>query len=159
MSMSQEVRAAIGGLVIEMTWIEYLAARLVVLAGRRDNEMELLKPGTGLFKLALQAAEDLRDADVAQRTRLWVREAEDFQYKRHEVVHSIVLYSRGADLALYHPRSGTETEYTASEIADLAGQASRHADEGTYMSLFDWPRSLRRSGSMEAVGEPSGEDG
>ena len=96
---------------------------------------------------------------MAQRARLWVREAEDLQHKRHEVVHSIVLYSRGADLALYHPRSGTETEYTASEIADLAGQVSRHADEGTYMSLFDWPGSLGRSDSMEAAGEPSGEDG
>ena len=67
MPVSREVRAAIGDLVIETTWIEYLAARLVRLAGMTDNEMSLLAPGGKLFKHARRAAEKLEDPEMAER--------------------------------------------------------------------------------------------
>jgi hypothetical protein len=35
--VSKAVREAVGGLVIQTTWLEFLAARLVVLAGDNTN--------------------------------------------------------------------------------------------------------------------------
>lgn len=44
--MSREIRAAIGGLAMEVTFMQYLAARLVAVARITYNEMmSLLQPG------------------------------------------------------------------------------------------------------------------
>jgi hypothetical protein len=57
--VSREIRAAVGELVIEATWIEYLATKLVTRAGLGlpDDEMSLLQPGSDLFKLAPKGRE------------------------------------------------------------------------------------------------------
>lgn len=152
MPVSREVRAAIGGLVIETTWIEYLVARLVVPAGitDTDNKMSLLALGGKLFELARRATGELKDPEVAARTRLWVDEAEELRRKRHEVVHSIVLHNHAVGWTAYHPKSGSTVAYSTREIVDLARQVCQHADEGNYMSLFDWPPALGLADSVQA---------
>jgi hypothetical protein len=55
-SVSHEIRAAIGELVIEVTFMQHLAARLVAVAG-----MLLLQPGSKPFELAQKGAEGHRD--------------------------------------------------------------------------------------------------
>ena len=69
-------------------------------------------------------------------------EAEELRRKRHQVVHSIVLHSHPVGLTAYHPQSGSEVAYSTRGIVDLAEQVCLHADEGNYMSIFDWPRAL-----------------
>ena len=153
MPVSREVQAAIGGLIIDMTWIECLAARLVRLARLTDNEMSLLAPGGKLIKHARKAAGEFEDSEAAERTRRWLCQAESLRRKRHQVVHSIVLYSHPVGWAAYHPESGNKVEYSTREIVDLAQRVHVHADEGTYMSLFDWPRALGRADSARAEDE------
>jgi hypothetical protein len=45
--VSKAVEAAVGGLVIQATFLEFLPAWLVRLAGDTDNEMALLAPQPG----------------------------------------------------------------------------------------------------------------
>ena len=65
MAISDEVRAAVGGLALETTWLEYLAARLVAIAGLTDNEMALLAPRAEVFKHAREAAAGCRTSRSA----------------------------------------------------------------------------------------------
>jgi hypothetical protein len=108
MAASRAVRAAIGTIVIETTWIDYATARLVKLAGMADNEMKLLESRPALVSRARQAAEKLEEPGVSERTRAWLREAEDIRRQRDEVVHSIVVDEHRAGWTAYHPRSGTK---------------------------------------------------
>ena len=85
-SVSREIRAAIGELVIEVTFMQYLAARLVAVAGIADNEMSLLQPGGKLLELARKAIRTFKDPQVAGRTRSWLREAEELERQRHQVL-------------------------------------------------------------------------
>ena len=153
MTVSPEVRAAVGSLAIETTWLEYLAARLVAIAGRTENEMALLAPQAKVFKQARESAAEMRDSDVRGRTLTWLARAETLQRERDKVVHSIVLYGRPGWHG-YHPRSGLERRLSTPEIVGLAEQTRLHADEGVYMSMFDWPAAL----GDETEDEP-GQDG
>ena len=141
-SVSREIRAAIGELVIEVTFVQYLAARLVAVAGIADNEMSLLQPGGKPFELARKAIRTFKDPQVAGRTRSWLRGAEELERQRHEVVHSIVLRTHRAGLSMYHPRSGSMVRRTTREVVELAAKACKHAEDGNYMSIFDWPSAL-----------------
>jgi hypothetical protein len=141
-SVSREIRAAIGELVIEVTFMQYLAARLVAVAGLADNEMSLLQPRSKPFELAREATRRFTDPQVADRTRLWLREAEELERQRHEVVHSIVLHTHRTGLSTYHPRSGSMVRRTTREVVGLAAKAYKHAEDGNYMSIFDWPPAL-----------------
>jgi hypothetical protein len=64
MAISDEVRAAVGGLALETTWLEYLA-RLVAIAGLTDKEMALLAPRAEVFKHAREAAAGCRTSRSA----------------------------------------------------------------------------------------------
>jgi hypothetical protein len=154
-SVSREIRAAIGELVIEVTFMQYLAARLVAIAGITDNEMSLLRPGSKPFKQACEATRTFKDPQAADRTRSWLREAEELERQRHEVVHSIVLHTHRAGLSMYHPRSGSMVRRTTREVVELAAKACKHAEDGNYMSIFDWPPALGLAGPHE-VGDESG---
>jgi hypothetical protein len=143
---SRAVRAAIGELVIEVTWIQYQAARLVMFAGiTADGEDEaslLLMPARDLFRRARQGAGKLTDTAVADRTRSWLREAEELARRRNEFVHSVVLHTGQRGLSLYHPKTRHALAPSTREITALAARASKHADEGARLSLFDWPGAL-----------------
>jgi hypothetical protein len=123
-------------------WIEgaYLAARLVAIAGQTDNEMALLKPRADVFKHARKAANTITDAAVRERTLAWLAQAEQYETERHTIVHSILLYDGRPGFSMYHPRSGSVRRFSKQQIIDLARRVHEHADEGNYMSLFDWPR-------------------
>ena len=139
MPVSREVRAAIGDLVIETTWIEYVAARLVRLAGITDNEMSLLVSGDKLFNQARRAAGKLEDPEVAERTRRWLREAEGLRRMRNQVVHSIVLHSHPVGWPVgwtaYHPKSGSRVAYSTREVVDLAKRVHLHAEREASVAL------------------------
>jgi hypothetical protein len=139
-SEGQAILAAIGGLVVDVTFMQYLAARLVVFAGPEDNEMLLLKNGEKVFKRAREATGKFTDPGVADETRSWLREAEKFQRRRHELAHSIVLHIHRA--GLYHPQSGRTLSLTARQAGELAAEASEHAALGSYMSIFQWRQAL-----------------
>jgi hypothetical protein len=70
-----ETLAAIGELVLQTTWLEYLAARLVTIAGLTDNEMALLAPHAHVFQQARKAANRMNDTDVKRRTLEWLKQA------------------------------------------------------------------------------------
>jgi len=139
-----EIHAAVGALVIQATWLEYLAARLVARAGRVQNEMELLKSRKSLFREARNVAATLPDADLAAGTRDWLDKAQALLDRRDEVVHAIVIHEHEPGWNAYHPRSGRLLKMSPKQIADLARQLQEHADDGTYSSIFEWARSPGR---------------
>ena len=138
MTASREVRAAVGSLAIETTWFEFLAARLVAIAGNTTNEMALA-PQKKVFDLARNSAAGMQDVSVQQRTLAWLDRAETLRAERSKVIHSIVLYDQPRGWAGYHPRSGTVQRLQTRDIVRLAEEARKHADEGVYMSQFEWP--------------------
>jgi hypothetical protein len=140
--VTSEVRAAVGGLVIETTWLEFLAARLVAIAGDTKDEMALLRPQQKVFKRARKSAAAMQDPNIQQRTVDWLKRAEELQSERHKVVHSIVLYDGRRGWHGYHPRSGDLRRMEKREIVELAEQARQHADEGNYRSLYEWRLAL-----------------
>ncbi|HEY6685627.1 MAG TPA: hypothetical protein VI094_05395 [Propionibacteriaceae bacterium] len=73
---SKDVRAAVGGLVIETTWLEFLAPHLVALAGDTNDEWALLEPQQKVFKRARKSAAAMQDPSIRQRTVDWLKGAE-----------------------------------------------------------------------------------
>ena len=125
--MTTEIKAAVGGLALEATWLEYLAALLVKIAGETTNEMELLAPQGEVFKRARKSAGALKDVNLRKRTLEWLKRAEELQGKRHRVIHSIALIDRPGEYG-YHPKTGDLVP--TQEVFDLAKEAQEHADEG-----------------------------
>jgi hypothetical protein len=142
MAVESEVLSAVGGLAIETTWLEYLAARLVATAGRTDNEMALLAPRQRVFKPARDAAAGMRHGAVRARTLAWLERAETLREERDRVVHSIVLHDGRPGWHGYHPRSGSLRRLSTPEIVSLAEQTREHVDDGVYLSIFEWPPVL-----------------
>jgi hypothetical protein len=105
--VSRDVQAAVGGLVIETTWLEFLAARLVAIAGDTNDEMALLEPQQKVFKRARKSAAAMQDPNIHQRTVDWLKRAEELQSERHKVVHSIALYDGRRGWHSYHPAAAT----------------------------------------------------
>jgi hypothetical protein len=149
MAISDEVRAAVGGLAIETTWLEYLAARLAAIAGTTDNEMALLAPGADVFKQARKASAGLQDVELRGRTLAWLKRAKALQEERNRVVHSIVLHDGRSGWHGYHPKNGSLRRLSAEEIVELAEQARAHADDGVYMSIFEWSPAFSRGAADE----------
>lgn len=139
---SRDVRAAVGSLVIETTWLEFLAAHLVALAGDTNDEWALLEPQQKVFKRARKSAAAMQDPSIRQRTVDWLKGAEKLQGERHKVVHSIVLDDGRRGWHGYRPRSGDLRRMKTREIVELAEQARQHADKGDYRSLYEWRRAL-----------------
>jgi hypothetical protein len=135
MTVTTEIKAAVGGLALETTWLEYLAALLVKIAGDTTNEMALLAPQGEVFKRARKSADALQDAGLRERTLEWLKRAEELQGERHRVIHSIALIDRPGDYG-YHPKTGDLVP--TQEIFDLAKEAQQHADEGNYLYLYEW---------------------
>jgi hypothetical protein len=134
MMVSTEIKAAVGVVAMERSFMEFLAARLVVIAG--DAEWTLLNPRGNVFDLARQSAAAMQDAAIRQRSLDWLKRAEDLQGKCHRVIHSVALVGHSGSYGV-HPKS--RTLVPTQEVLDLAQEAQRHADEGNYMSVFDWP--------------------
>lgn len=153
MTVSREVRAAIGDVVIETTWIEYLVARLaengrgVGAEGNGDGEeyiRSLLSPGHAkdLFKAGRSAIEKFDSTEAAARTKEWLELANDLREQRHALVHSIVIQEHRPGFTGYQVKTGRVVELSTHAIVDLAKRVHRHSAEGTYMSLFVWPEAL-----------------
>jgi hypothetical protein len=94
MTVSREVRAAIGDVVVEMTWIEYLVARLAEMGrrvgceGNEDGEeyiRSLLRPQRAnvLFNAARSAAGKFDSTEAAARTEAWLNHAKELRERRH----------------------------------------------------------------------------
>ena len=139
MTGSKEVRAAVGSLAIQATWLEFLTARLVAIAGDTTNEMALLAPRAEVFKAARDSAAAMHDLSVQQRTLAWLDRAETLRGERDKVIHSIVLHDQRPGWTGYHPRSGILQRLQTQDIVALAEQARQHAEEGVYMCVIDWP--------------------
>lgn len=139
MIVSRDAQAAIGQLVVEVTYMEFLAAFLAGRACLVDNEMQLLKPGGEVFKVAAKAAPLLQDSRHAQDLRAWLAEAGEFQRRRHEAVHALVLRQHGEVLRRYHARTGSMDDVATDDLVALAAQATEHVDELVYLQLFEWP--------------------
>jgi hypothetical protein len=141
--VSKAVREAVGGLVIETTWLEFLAAGLVVLAGdNTDDEWDLLLPHRDLFKRARDSAKKMQDPDVQQWTVDWLSRAQELRNERNKVVHSVVHYDGRPGWSGFQPRSRNLRQMKTREIAELAEQAQQHVEEGLYRSVVDWPPAL-----------------
>src|SRR5918995_1819417 len=106
MTVERETLAAVGELVIQTTWLEYVTARLVAIAGRTDNEMALLKPRGNVFQKARETAALIDDATIREQISAWLTQAERLQGERHTIVHSILLYDNRPGFNVYHPGSG-----------------------------------------------------
>lgn len=135
MTVSPEVQAAVGGLALETSWLEFLAARLVLIAGDTKDEVALLKPQGKVFELARESAAARQDDSLRERTLDWLTRAQELQGERNRVIHSIAVFDHPGWYGL-HPKS--RTLVPTQEVLDLADEARRHADEGNYMGLFDW---------------------
>lgn len=142
MSVNRDTLAAVGELVLQTTWLEYLAAQLVVIAGKTDNEMALLATGAQVFQQAQKTAALIEDTTVREQMSTWLTEAKRLQGERHTIVHSILLYDGQPGFNVYHPRSGELRRWSDDEIRELARRVHEHADEANYMVLFDWRHAL-----------------
>jgi hypothetical protein len=85
----------------------------------------------------------VQDVEVRDRTLAWLKRAEALQRERNRVVHSIVLHDGWPGWHGYHPKSGSLRRLSTEEIVELAEQARAHADDGVYMSIFEWSRLSR----------------
>ena len=107
--VSRAAREAVGGLVIQTTWVELLAAQLVVLAGdNTDDEWDLLEPRQELFARARKSAKKMQDPGIQQQTVNWLDQAQKLRGERNKVVHSVVHYDgrpgwSGFDLSQARP--------------------------------------------------------
>jgi hypothetical protein len=153
MTVSREVRAAIGDVVIETTWIEYLVARLAEMGqrvGSEDNEdgeeyiRSLLSPqrAKDLFKAGRSATWKFDSTEEAARTKEWLEHAKDLREQRHALVHSIVIQEHRPGFTGYQVKRERVFELSTRAIVDLAKRVHTHSEEGTYMSLFVWPEAL-----------------
>ena len=71
-----------------------------------------------------------------------ITRVQELERQRHEVVHSTVLHTHRAGLSMYLPRSGSMVRRTTRKVVELAAKACKHAEDGNYMSIFDWPSAL-----------------
>ncbi len=141
--VSRAVREAVGGLVIQTTWLEFLAAQLVVLAGdNTDDEWDLLERRQELFGRARKSAKKMHDPDTQRRTVDWLDRAQKLRGERNKVVHSIVQYDGRPGWSGFHPRSRGLQRMETREIVELAEQAFSLAERGVYLSVVDWPPAL-----------------
>ena len=86
----------------------------------------------------------MQDVEVRDRTLAWLKRAEALQRERNRVVHSIVLHDGWPGWHGYHPKSGSLRRLSTEEIVELAEQARAHADDGVYMTIFEWSPALSR---------------
>ena len=147
MPLSRDVLAAIGGVAIETTWVEYQIARLVVMARKmesadREDYMRLLLSKRIDLDAARAAAGQLRDPNVATRTLAWLDEAESLRNDRHSLIHSIVMDEHRPGYTGYWPRDKKVVTFDAAQVVDLENRVRVHGQEGDAMSLFDWPAAL-----------------
>lgn len=167
MTVSREVRAAIGDVVVETTWIEYLVARLAEMGwrvGREDNEesekyiRSLLRPqrARDLFKAARSATGKFASTEVAARTEAWLNHAKELREQRHALVHSIVIREHRPGFSGYQVKGERVFELSTRGIVDLAKRVHMHSEEGTYMSIFVWPEALGLVGTDADAGEHAG---
>jgi hypothetical protein len=139
MSLSKDVKAAIGQIVVETAWIEYVMATLIARVDRR-NIMEVLKEdGSKLAKRAKQAATKLNETEMVVRAESWLKEAEELRTQRNQIIHSIVAKAHPGWTG-YYPRGEIFREYKTREIVDLAYRMSRSAAVGENMAHSEWPR-------------------
>lgn len=153
MAVSREVRAAIGDVVIETTWIEYLVARLAEMGrrvGSEDNEdgeeyiRSLLSSqrAMDLFKAGRSATGKFDSAEAAARTEEWLEHAKELREQRHALVHSIVIHEHRPGFTGYQVKRERVIDFSTRAIVDLAKLVHAHSEEGTYMSIFVWPEAL-----------------
>jgi hypothetical protein len=152
MAVDRETLASVGELVLQTTWLEYLAARMVTIAGRTDNEMALLATGAHLFEHAQETADLIDNTTVREQISAWLAKAETLQGERHTIVHSILLHDGRPGFNVYHPRSGEIRRWSDDEIWELARRVHEHVDEANYMILFDWRQALESLNNSTAMG-------
>jgi hypothetical protein len=104
MTVTTEIKAAVGVVAMERSFMEFLAARLVVIAG--DAEWALLKPRGDVFELARQSAAAMQDPGIRQRALEWLKRAKELQGECHRVIHSVALFHHSGSYGV-HPKSGT----------------------------------------------------
>ena len=103
--VSRAAREAVGGLVIQTTWVELLAAQLVVPAGdNTDDEWDLLEPRQELFARARKSAKKMQDPGIQQQTVNWLDQAQKLRGERNKVVHSVVHYDGRPGWSGFDPR-------------------------------------------------------
>jgi hypothetical protein len=167
MTVSREVRAAIGDVVVETTWIEYLVARLAEMGrsvgceGNEDGEeyiRSLLRSQGAkvLFKAAQSATGKFDSTEAAARTEAWLNHAKELREQRHALVHSIVIQEHRPGFTGYQVKGERVFELSTRGIVDLAKRVHRHSEEGTYMSLFVWPGALGLVDTDADAGEHAG---
>jgi len=159
--VSREVRAAIGDVVIETTWIEYLVAKLATMADEMDGDVREAKiralmsgNPAKLFESAHLAAEKFGDSEAASRTQAWLTNARRLREMRHSLVHSIVAREHVPGFTGYRPKGEQWVQLGTRQVVDLARQFSSLSEEGTYMSLFAWPSALGMADSRSVRDGP-----
>jgi hypothetical protein len=111
----------------------------ITIAGDTKDEVALLKPQGKVFELGRESAAALQDDSLRERTLDWLTRAQELQGERNRVIQSIAVFDHPGWYGL-HLKS--RTLVPTQEVLDLADEARRHADEGNYMGLFDWPPAL-----------------
>jgi hypothetical protein len=115
----------------------------VVLArDNTDDEWDLLEPRLELFARARKSVKKMQDTDIQQQTVDWLDRAQKLRGERNKVVHSVVHYNGRLGWSGFDPRSRDLQRMKTGEIVELAEQARKHADEGVYLSVAEWPRAL-----------------
>jgi hypothetical protein len=146
--MSKNVKAAIGEIVVETTWIEYVMAVLIARVEDDSDIMELLKSGGAtLATRAMRAVEKLDNAEKIRRAEAWLKKAEVLRRQRNQIIHSIPPKTQPTSVAKayrgligYQPREGTFLQYDTRELVDLAARIRECASEGASMADSDWLR-------------------